>query len=202
MLPGRPPRALIVARVQAIEISLDWRWPPVLALGTWLLAQNVLPARFPSWELGTTWLTAAAAVLAGEVALLLHELSHALIARSHGQHVTRIVFHGFQAQTVIEETPSAPLCEVLTALAGPTINLLLAGLAGVIRFAFLVQGPLDAFLLMLTVGNAAAAVLSLLPFGSADGARALAALRRHCRLEGEIACERQDDDDQNQQAQR
>src|SRR5207249_563504 len=98
----RLPRALTVARVQAIDISLDWRWAPVLALGTWLLAQNVLPARFPTWPISMSWLIAAAAVLAGEVALLL----------------------------------------------------------------------------MLAIGNAAAAALSLLPIGGSDGARALRGLRR------------------------
>jgi Zn-dependent protease len=178
MFSGRPPRAFTVARVQAIEITLDWRWAPVLALGTWLLAQNVLPARFPTWESGTTWLTATAAVLAGEVALLLHELSHALLARSDGQRVTRIVFHGFQAQTVVDDVLAMPPHQAIIALAGPAINLVLAGLAQALRAAFVTQGPLDAFLLMLAVGNAAAAVLSLVPIGCSDGARALAAVRR------------------------
>jgi Zn-dependent protease len=178
MFSGRPSRAFTVARVQAIEITLDWRWPPVLALGTWLLAQNVLPARFPTWESGTTWVTAAAAVLAGEVALLLHELSHALLARAHGQRVTRIVFHGFQAQTLVDRDSDAPSREALIALAGPAINLMLAGLAQAMRGFLITQGPLDAFLLMLAVGNAAAAALSLVPIGSSDGARALTAVRR------------------------
>src|SRR5437868_8499499 len=93
----RPPRALTVARVQTIEISVNWRWVPVVFLGTWLLAQNVLPAHYPGWQLSTAWLTSAAAVVAGEAALLLHELGHALVARRRGQHVKRIIFHGFHA---------------------------------------------------------------------------------------------------------
>ena len=68
----------------AIEIRVNWRWLPILVLGTWLLAQNVLPASFPGWAIGTNWLTSAAVVLAGEVALLLHELSHAMVARGRG----------------------------------------------------------------------------------------------------------------------
>jgi Zn-dependent protease len=174
--------------VQAIEITLEWRWAPVLVLATWLLAQNVLPARFPTWELGTSWLTAAAAVLAGEAALLLHELTHALLARSRGLRVRRIIFHGFQAQTVVDDDDvTAPSQEMLIALAGPATNLALAGLAQAARVALVSQGPLDAFLLMLCIGNAAAAALSLLPVGASDGARALNAARRAVRSEREVA---------------
>ena len=87
-------------------------------LCTWLLAQNVLPARFPAWELGTTWLISAGVVLAGELALLLHELSHALVARGRGREATRIVFHGFLAETIVVERLRAPrheqvLCHTL-----------------------------------------------------------------------------------------
>ena len=172
-----PPRAVTVARVQAIDITLNWRWAPVLVLGTWLLARNVLPARFPEWELSVTWITSISAVLAGEAALLLHELSHAIVARCYGQRVTRIVFHGFLAETIVGEGPPAPSQVVLIALVGPAMNLALVGLAEVLRLAINSQGPLDVFLLTLVVGNAAAAAMSLLPLGASDGARALRALR-------------------------
>jgi len=195
---GRPPLALTVARIQAIEIALEWRWAPVLVLATWLLAQNVLPARFPTWQLETNWFTAGAAVLAGEAALLLHELTHALLARSHGLHVKRIVFHGFQAQTVVDDDGAPPSHEALIALAGPATNLVLAGMAQAIRVAGDAQGPLDAFLLMLAVGNAAAALLSLLPLGGSDGARALSAARRSRRLERQVAGQGQDQHDQDE----
>jgi Zn-dependent protease len=196
---GGPPRAVTIARVRAIEISLNWRWAPVLLLGTWLLAQNVLPARFPSWESSTTWLIAAAAVLAGEAALLLHELAHALTARWDGQRVTRIVFHGFRAVTHVDDCEGAPAHELLIALAGPATNIALAMLAACARVAFATQGPLDAFLLMLLLGNAAAAGLSLLPVGGSDGARALNCRRRHVALEAEVPSQRQDENDEDQE---
>jgi Zn-dependent protease len=146
-------------------------------LGTWLLAQNVLPARFPAWEISTAWLTSAAAVIAGEAALLLHELSHALVARRKGHRVRRIVFHGFQAHTVVDRSRAAPGDEAMIALVGPGLNLALAALAGVIRLALGAPGPLDVVLLTFVIGNAATAALSLVPLGASDGARALDALR-------------------------
>src|ERR1051326_8447167 len=142
---ARPPRALTVARVQAIEIAFEWRWAPVLFLATWLLAQNVLPARFPAWEVETNWLTAGAAVLAGEIALLLHELGHALVARRDGLRVTHIVFRGFHAETLVDPGIHEPTHETLIALAGPSINLVLAAAACALRLALSSSGPLDAF---------------------------------------------------------
>jgi Zn-dependent protease len=173
----RPPRALTVARVHAIEISVNWRWVPVMFLGTWLLAQNVLPAHFPGWQLSTSWLTSAAAVVAGEVALLLHELGHALVARRRGHQVKRIIFHGFHAQTVVEDSLPAPEADALIALVGPGLNLALAGVAEALRLGAATDGALDAFLVMCVIGNLAAAAMNLLPVGGSDGARALAAVR-------------------------
>lgn len=164
--------------MQAIEIALDWRWAPVLVLGTYLLAQNVLPARFPAWEWSTSWLTALAAVVTGEIALLLHEMTHAALARSQGIRVKQIIFHGFRAQTLMDPRAGTQRGEVLIALGGPAVNVALALLAELARVALISQGPLDVFLLMLGIGNAAAAALSLLPIGDSDGARALSGFRR------------------------
>ncbi len=158
-----------------------------------MLAQNVLPARFPAWELSTTWMTSAAAVLAGEGALLLHELSHALVARRHGQHVSRIVFHGFLAETLVGDGLPTPCQVVLIALVGPATNLVLAGLAELMRVTLASQGPVDVFLLMLILGNAATAVMSLVPLSESDGARALRALKVQISGEGK---NKHDQDDQ------
>jgi len=201
---GRPSRAITVARVRAIEITLNWRWLPVLALASWLLAQTVLPARFPLWEMSTNWVTSVAAVLAGELALLLHELSHALVARRRGQEVTRIVFHGLRAETVVAEGLASPAGEALIALVGPGVNVALAVVAQAVRLTGGAQGPVDVFLLTLVLGNAAMALMSLVPISGSDGARALRALRRtrtgsstSASGEAEVTGEGHDQDDQD-----
>jgi Zn-dependent protease len=200
---------ITVGRVRAIEITLNWRWLPVLALASWLLAQTVLPARFPRWEMSTNWLTSVAAVLAGEIALLLHELSHALVARGRGQEVTRIVFHGLRAETVLAEGLPTPAQEALIALVGPGVNVALAALAQAVRLATDTQGPVDVFLLTLVLGNAAMAAMSLVPISGSDGARTLGALRRTRRDlrpsgsgEAEVTGEGHDQDDQDDQTER
>lgn len=174
----QPPRTLTLARVQAVEIAVHWRWAGVLLCCMWLLAQNVLPARFPLWEQGTAWLTSVAVILGGEMALLLHEVSHALVARRRGQRVTRIVFHGFQAETVVSHETETPGHDALIALVGPGVNLLLAAAVAGLRFGLAADGgPLDLVLVILLLSNVAMAAMSLVPIGGSDGARALSALR-------------------------
>jgi Zn-dependent protease len=207
MTVDRQRRAFTVGRVRAIEITLNWRWVPVLALATWLLAQTVLPARFPLWEVSTNWITSAAAVIAGELALLLHELSHAFVARGRGQEVTRIIFHGLRAETVVAEGLPAPAHEALIALVGPGMNVALAAVAQAVRLVCAAQGPVDVFLLTLVLGNVAMAVMSLVPLSGSDGARALGALKRGrtgspTSGEAEVAGQRQNQHDQDQQTER
>jgi hypothetical protein len=168
-----PPRAITIARVATVEIACNWRWLPVLGLTTVLLAHSVLPVRFPTWDPSTTWLTSLCVVLSAEAALLLHELSHALVASRRGATIERIVFHGFVAETVV--TAGEP--ELYAALAGPATNVAIAIGALTARAVVHSSGPLDVCLLLLLLGNAAMAIISLQPFGASDGARALSALR-------------------------
>ena len=156
-------------RLHAIEVAFDWRWAPILVLATVLLGHAVMPLRFPLWAPETRWLTSVAVVLAGEAALLLHELSHALAARRSA----RIIFHGFVAETVLDD---AAHHEAHVALVGPLTNLGLAALAAAARVALGSEGALDTFLLVALVSNIAMAAMSLVPVGGSDGARALRAL--------------------------
>ena len=170
--------SVTVARVAAIDIAVHWRWWVVLALGTSLLAGPVLPARFPSWDEPTLWLTSVAVVLAGELMLLLHELSHALVARGRGQTVQRIIFHGMLAETVLGEGVPTPRHDAVIALVGPATNLVLAALAQTLRVTFEPTGPLGVLMLLLMLANLAMAATSLVPVGASDGGRVLRAWRR------------------------
>jgi Zn-dependent protease len=77
---------------------------------------------------------------------------------------------------------ASPRCELAIALIGPVVNLGLAGAAQAVRLALLPTGPLDMVLVLLVLGNLAAAVMSLVPFGASDGARIVRALRaRGCQ---------------------
>ncbi len=173
---------LTIARVSSIDIALHWRWLLLLGLATSTLAEYLLPGRVRDWDTPTIWVVSAAAVIASELALLLHELAHALVARHFGAPAQVIVFHGFVAETLLgHDYLASPRRELVVALIGPVVNLGIAGAAQAVRLALVPAGPLDTLLVLLVLGNLAAAAMSLVPFGASDGARVLRALRaRDC----------------------
>ncbi|MGE5449909.1 MAG: site-2 protease family protein [Methanomassiliicoccales archaeon] len=102
-----------------------------------------------------------AAVITG---LFMHEMAHAVVAVFFGVKVTRVELLPFGGQAVIEDIMALrPEKEIMVALAGPAVSLLLAGVAYFWR-----QVPLvNTFLL----ANLFLALFNLLPALPLDGGR-------------------------------
>jgi len=104
-----------------------------------------------------------AAVMAG---LFLHEMAHAVVAVIFGVRVTRVELLPFGGQAVIEDIMALrPEKEIMVALAGPAVSLLLAGAAFFWRQVPLVNTFLYANLFL--------ALFNLLPALPLDGGRFL-----------------------------
>jgi Zn-dependent protease/predicted transcriptional regulator len=131
----------------------------------------------------------AAMVTVGELLLmfgcvLLHELGHALAARRFGIATRKIVLLPFGGVAQLERMPEKPTQELVVALAGPGVNVILAtGLAAFLlargvtpdeAFARTLAGQgLPEFLLL---GNLVMLLFNLVPAFPMDGGRVLRAL--------------------------
>ena len=108
----------------------ELRWFLVAALVIVALALRYFPASYPNLSASAYWGMSAAGAVALFGSILLHELSHALVARRYGVPSAGITLVMLGGRAEVERELSTPGGDALMAVAGPCANLLTAGLAG------------------------------------------------------------------------
>ena len=167
---------LRIATIGGIPIHVHASWLLVYALITWTLAVGYFPRALPERGAAAWWVSGLIAALLLFVAVLLHELSHAFVARAHGLRVRGITLHVFGGVSHLEDEPPSPRAEFLIAVVGPLTSLGLAGLLWAVLSAGLVPaGSPAAIVEYLVFVNAAVGVFNLLPGFPLDGGRLLRA---------------------------
>ncbi|WP_037305826.1 site-2 protease family protein [Amycolatopsis orientalis] len=185
--------AVPLGRWAGVLVRAHWSVLVVLFLITDLLASGVLPQAAPGASPGWYWVTGVLTALGFLASLLLHELSHAAVARRHGVGVRRITLWMLGGAAELEGEPPTPKADLRIAAAGPVTSLLIGGIG--LGTAVLAAGALPPLpvcaLAWLGGGNLLLAVFNLLPGAPLDGGRILRAViwwRRGDRaLAGKIA---------------
>lgn len=148
----------------------------------WILPLFVL---MQSWGGGTPEVAMNLLVLASAMAcVVLHEYGHALTARHFGIRTRDITLYPIGGVARLERLSEKPIEELLIALAGPAVNVLIAGvLVAVLALGYLLLGwPMAAptrfmtYLYSLLVINAFLVGFNLIPAFPMDGGRVLRAL--------------------------
>lgn len=154
-----------------VPVYIGWTWVLLAAFITWTSGQSYARV-YP--ELGAMGYAIGLAVAVGLlVSVLVHEAAHALSARAFGLKVRRIVADLMGGHTAFEGR-TTPWSQGITGVAGPTANLLLAGVLYAVGLA-LPEGVTSAALLRLGFINVLLAVFNLLPGLPLDGGQVLMA---------------------------
>src|SRR6266446_6552132 len=119
-------RGLNVMRIAGIRVMIDPSWLIIFFLLVWSLATGYFPQAHPPIEGRAAWILGVAAALLLFGSVLIHELSHALVAQRAGVSVPRIRLFLFGGVSEMASEPPDPRSEVRIAAAGPLTSFALA----------------------------------------------------------------------------
>ena len=171
-------RSFRIGRLFGIDIEIDYTWFIVFFLVAALLSTRILANQLPGLSLGARWLVAGITALLFFASVLLHELSHSVVARRSGLGITGITLFLFGGVSKMSDEPESPGVEFRIAIAGPLTSVALAfiflGIAHLVRAA---PGGdvLNTVFTWLGWINGMLAVFNLLPGFPLDGGRVLRA---------------------------
>jgi Zn-dependent protease len=162
---------LVIARPFGIPVLISPYWFLIAGLFVLFYASNLDSTIRPS---AVRYLVAAAFVILLYASVLVHELSHCVVARAFRLPVRRILLYPLGGYSEIEQEPPTPGQEFLVSAAGPAVSLALAALGyGILTF---VPGGLPRVLIgQLVLANVLVGVFNLLPGLPLDGGRILRA---------------------------
>jgi Zn-dependent protease len=165
---------IIVGRPFGIPVYISPYWFIVAAVLVVLYSE---PGALPGTVNGSVarYVVAAIVVVLLYVCVLIHELSHSVVARAFRLPVRRILLWPLGGFSEIETEPPTPGQEFLISAAGPAMSLALAGIGyGVIELLHL-RGIPRVVLDRLVLINLVVAVFNMLPGLPLDGGRVLRA---------------------------
>ena len=162
---------IVLARPFGIPVYISPYWFVIAGVFIFIYANDLASTLHGS----TRFIVAAAFVVLLYVSVLIHELSHSLVARGYGLPVRRILLYPLGGFSEIEREPPTPGREFLVSAAGPALSLALAacgfGLMHVVS-PYTIPGEL---VKQLCWANLVVGIFNLLPGLPLDGGRMLRA---------------------------
>ena len=166
-----------IGRVAGIDILVHWSWFAIFGLLTWWLATGFFQDVYESWSAAEAWVVSVITVLLFFASILLHELSHSLVAKRLGLPVKSITLFIFGGVSALGAEPTSARQEFQVAIAGPLTSFAIGIVCGVLTAIAYILGeensPPAAIVEYLAVINIAVGVFNLLPGFPLDGGRVL-----------------------------
>lgn len=171
-------RQITLFTLFGFKVQIDMSWILLAVLVTWTLAAGYFPDAHEGLATSTYWLMGVTGAIGFFASLILHELSHSLVARREGLPIRGITLFIFGGVAHMEEEPPSARTEFRMAVAGPIASIVIgAAFYGLFRLGGSV-GVAEHFLdipYYLAFINGLLAAFNLIPAFPLDGGRILRA---------------------------
>ena len=173
--------ALRIGRIFGIDIRIHWSWLAIFFLLLWWLATGFFDDvdAYSHWSAVERWLASGITTTLFFVSILLHELSHSLVARRLGLPVHSITLFIFGGVSSLTQEPDSPGQEFKMAIVGPLMSFALGIIAAAIFLGLWANGLDDtvpgAVAAYIAFINVAVGIFNMLPGYPLDGGRVLRA---------------------------
>jgi Zn-dependent protease/CBS domain-containing protein len=165
-----------LGRLFGIDIRFHFSWIFIFLLIAWSLAGSYLPQTYPGWSTSTYWIVGIIGSVLLFASVLVHEMSHSLVAISRGYKVRGITLFFLGGVSEIEEEAVKASEEFWIAVVGPLTSLVLAAIFwGLLQVNPGGSPQAEALFQYLAFINVALAVFNLIPAFPLDGGRVLKA---------------------------
>lgn len=170
-----------LGRVFGVEIGLHYSWFIIALLITFSLAEQFQLAN-ADWSAGLRWGLAVVTAILFFASIVIHELSHALVAKSRGLPVRSITLFALGGIAQIERDAADAKTEFWMGIIGPITSFVIGAVCLLLALALgwpppqLPQTPVAAMLMWLGVINIALALFNMVPGFPLDGGRVLRGL--------------------------
>jgi len=164
-----------IGKVFGITIEIHFTWLIIFGLILWMVTQEISGAA-PDVSGPSLWITAVITTVLFFVCLILHELSHSIMANRLGAGVSRITLFVFGGVSQLKKDPATPMDEFKVAIVGPLTSLVLAGIFQAIYLGLQALGVppvLSTAARWVAYINLALAIFNMLPAFPLDGGRVL-----------------------------
>ena len=169
-----PSPGVCLGRPLGVPVYVAPSWFLIAGLLTYFVAQT-LPEHYGLTQV-TKYTASASFVLLLYGSVLVHELSHTIVARLIGLPVRRIVLMLIGGVSELEREPKSAGSEFLVALAGPIVSILLGGVFAAAALTLHHDTITRLIVVEIAVANLVVALFNLLPGLPLDGGRLLRAV--------------------------
>ncbi len=166
----RPPGAIRLGRLAGADIYVTSSWFLIAALLTVVMAAPIEAAQpgLGAWK----YVGGFAFAVLLYLSVLLHEVSHAVMARHYGHPVHAITLHFLGGMTSVEGEARSPRQEFFIAVVGP-ITSLAVGFVSLLVYRVAPDGVISVALQALVGTNLLVGLLNLVPGLPLDGGRVM-----------------------------